>query len=103
MDAVKFVEEVRRMRSVDRNYKIFNFNHRPEDVVKEVEEWSAAHPRKTRQSVFLEQWPNATIDTDGVLFISPCNVDARIKSDGYCKTKVDCYACRCEFWGQEVS
>lgn len=21
-----------------------------------VEEWSAAHPRKTRQSVFLEQW-----------------------------------------------
>ena len=22
-----------------------------------VEEWSAAHPRKTRQSVFLEHWP----------------------------------------------
>ena len=26
-------------------------------IVVMVEEWSAAHPRKTRQSVFLEQWP----------------------------------------------
>ena len=36
-------------------------------IVAMVEEWSAAHPRKTRQSVFLEQWPEANIDDLGVL------------------------------------
>lgn len=33
-----------------------------EELVTLVEEWSAAHQRKTRQSVFLEQWPQADID-----------------------------------------
>lgn len=76
MDAVKFIEEHRRM------YKVTG-KHLPtlaggipaEDVVKEVEEWSAAHPRKTRQSVFLEQWPNCMIDSNGVVGICPRNVD----------------------------
>ena len=39
-----------------------------------VEEWSAAHPRKTRQGMFLEQWPNARVDSYGVLDIEPCTV-----------------------------
>ena len=68
MDAVKFIEEHRRM------YKVAG-KHLPtlaegipaEDVVKEVEEWSAAHPRKTRQDVFLEQWPETYIRGDGYL------------------------------------
>ena len=29
-------------------------------IVAMVEEWSAAHPRKTRQSVFLEQFPSVS-------------------------------------------
>ena len=33
-----------------------------------IEEWSAAHPRKTRQSVFLEQWPDASVNKAGILF-----------------------------------
>lgn len=105
MNAVKFVEEVRRMRSTDRNYKIFNYNDRPEDVVKEVEEWSAAHPRKTRQSVFLEQWPEAQLDSDKVISVCPkmlygccvCpNLDTNRNKD------IPCYECRREFWSQEV-
>lgn len=32
-------------------------------VIKIVEDWSAAHPRKTRQDVFLEQYPEAGTDT----------------------------------------
>ena len=62
MDAVKFIEETRRM------YKVTG-KHLPtlaegipaEDVVKEVEEWAAAHPRKTRKSVFLEQYPELRV------------------------------------------
>ena len=30
-----------------------------------VEEWSAAHPRKTRQSEFLTHWPEAGLDGHG--------------------------------------
>jgi hypothetical protein len=51
MDAVKFVEERRRMFTVtgaSPKYSLFNLSNRAEDVVKEVEAWSAAHPRRTR-------------------------------------------------------
>lgn len=94
MDAVKFVEEVRRMRSADRNYKIFNYNDKPEDVVKEVEQWSVAHPIKTRRGVFLEQWPEARIDK-----IFPCFLVGKCK-----RTDQDQLCCECvrEFWSQEV-
>lgn len=46
-------------------------------IVAAVEEWSAAHPRKTRQSVFLEQFPNARLDTNVIIDISPCRVDPK--------------------------
>ena len=105
MDAVKFIEEHRRM------YKVTG-KHLPtlaegipaEDVVKEVEEWSAAHPRKTRQSVFLEQWPEAKIDKFGVIQICPMSISATHRdSNGECKTpKIMCMDCRRGFWMQEV-
>ncbi len=66
--------------------------------VSTVEQWSKEHPRKTRQSVFLEHWPNAYMDESGVLFC-PRTVDrAHIC---YCKDKGG-IICRREFWGQEV-
>lgn len=40
-----------------------------------VEQWSKEHPRKTRQSVFLEQFPNVRFDINGIIDISPCQVD----------------------------
>lgn len=105
MDAVKFIEEHRRM------YKVTG-KHLPtlaegipaEDVVKEVEEWSAAHPRKTRQSVFLEQYSEARIYDNGVLGICPAVISPSHRRDGGgclypCK---ECGECRCEFWMQEV-
>ena len=109
MDAVKFIEERRRM------YKVTG-KHSPtlaewvsaEDVVKEVEEWSAAHPRKTRQSVFLEQWPSAKIDKNiKVLTICPAELDEKYRSArGCCNVNATiigvCDACRREFWAQEV-
>ena len=105
MDAAKFIEEHRRM------YKVTG-KHLPtlaegiptEDVVKEVEEWSAAHTRKTRQSVFLEQWPEANIDNGGCLAVCPYNVSAAHRDKyGRCVVRgKSCYECRREFWMQEV-
>ena len=76
----------------------------PERAVKIVEEWSAAHPRKTRQSVFLEQYPEARIEDDGVLQIYPCVISASHRNArGNCVTMGrKCPDCRREFWMQEV-
>ena len=105
MDTVKFIEEHRRM------YKVTG-KHLPtlaegipaEDVVKEVEEWSAAHPRKTRQDVFLEQWPETYIRGDGYLDVCPLEVSAAHRDADGCCAILDrqCPDCRREFWMQEV-
>lgn len=39
-----------------------------EEMVPIVEKWSEEHPRKTRQSKFLEQYPNAKVD-GGIYFV----------------------------------
>ena len=45
----------------------------PEEAVAIVEQWAKEHPVKTRQSVFLQQWPDARYnDVDGVMEIQPC-------------------------------
>lgn len=105
MDAVKFLKERKRKfnngepvpalgADIDCNY---------EEAVKEIEEWSAAHPRKTRQSVFLGNYPCARIDSQSVLYACPADV----YGDNVCQKKKDaapitCYECRREFWMQEV-
>lgn len=77
-----------------------------ERLVQIVEAWAKEHPHKTRQSVFLEQWPNATRDSGGVVSICPKLLDADISCTDdeterteLCKACDDC--CR-EFWMQEV-
>lgn len=107
MDAVKFVEERRRMFAVtgeNPKYSLFNMSTCAEDVVKEVAEWSAAHPRKTRQSVFLEQYPEAILDVFKILRFCPADISAtHRRGDGECKNpKKACADCRREFWMQEV-
>lgn len=105
MDAVKFIEEHRRMYKVTGKHSPTLAEGIPaEDVVKEVEEWSAAHPRKTRQSVFLEQYPEARIGDDGVLHVGPCSISASHRNvSGSCATmRRECKDCRREFWMQEV-
>ena len=73
-------------------------------IVAMVEEWSAAHPRKTRQSVFLEQYPEAAIDSYGVLNLCPTPI-SKLHRNIYGKCAhagVKCDQCRREFWMQEV-
>ena len=103
MDAVKFVKERRRMYTLGCIKKGINdYNTKAEDVVAEVEAWSAAHPRKTRQSVFLAQYPEGEIDSSGCLVLCPKRISTDCRNRyGNC-TKRLCADCRKEFWGHEV-
>lgn len=102
MDAIEFVKQLRRMdKSVIRKYSVFDDS--PEDVVAEVEEWAKMNPVKTRQSVFLEQWPEAQLGKDGVLRVCPAPISPKYRSDGRCATFArGCVECRKEYWMQEV-
>ena len=75
-----------------------------EELVPIVEKWSSKHPRKTRQSVFLEQYPDTIIDSYGILGFCPTSISAAHRdSNGACKDPERlCRECRKEFWSQEV-
>lgn len=115
MNAVKFIEERNRMcksfgddcvgcPANDNNYRCKFSIDVGDEAAKQVElleEWSAAHPRKTRQNVFLEQFPNAPIYTNTHnVALDPCLVDTTLR--GHCPTGRGCDTCRREFWMQEV-
>ena len=103
MDAIEFVKQLRRMeKNVCRKHSVFDDS--PEDVVAEVEQWSKEPPRKTRQSVFLEQYPDVVLDEYGVITICPIPLSSIHRTrDGSCAAP-DCICtnCRREFWMQEV-
>lgn len=116
MDAIKFIEERNRMCKSFGNRctgcPAFNGGCAvgqestldATDQIAIVEKWSAAHPRKTRQSVFLEQYPETILDAFGALQICPMVISAAHRdSDGECKDPAKmCIDCRREFWMQEV-
>ena len=79
-------------------------NEECERIITAVEQWSKEHPRKTRQSVFLKQWPGAKMGADGVLKVCPSLISSSYRnSQGNCANmKLPCSDCRSEFWGQEV-
>ena len=73
-------------------------------IVDAVEQWSKEHPRKTRQSVFLEKYPEAEIDANGVVGLCPMSISAAHRdSVGECNCPEKmCRDCLREFWMQEV-
>ena len=104
MDAVKFLEERKRMYESGAATPSIRLedNYTPERAVKIVEEWSAAHPRKTRQSVLLEQWPETKVDDAGTILVMPCTLLPSLCCSSYCGGHENCSVCRREFWMQEV-
>lgn len=78
----------------------------PEKAVEIIEEWSAEHPIKTRQSEFLEQYPEVAKDEYGIINIPPCVIErSRFMKIGEstCNTpKKLCGQCRHEYWNEEV-
>lgn len=102
MDALEFLREHKRMCS---SYEIRDVTS-DEDckkIIAVVDQWSKKHPRKTRQDVFLEQWPKAYVKY-GMPTIRPCDLYAKYrKANGDCaRHGINCAQCCCEFWGQEV-
>lgn len=116
MDAVKFIEERNRMcesfcagcigcpaynesRCVVSSASTLDAT----DQIAIVEEWSKENPFKTRQSVFLEHYPEARLDEYGVLRFCPSDISAAHRySEGCGYPEQRCTDCRREFWMQEV-
>ena len=63
-----------------------------------VEEWSSAHPRKTRQSEFLNLFQDADLST-GTVNVCP---NSLYKGKCDCARYQNCLSCKREFWSQEV-
>ena len=105
MDAVEFLDKVDRLSkrgSTEEKMRYTDYRAAGDNVgaVKFVERWAVAHPIKTRQSVFLEQWPDARIHrADGLPFVSPCYLVNKTNSE--CGG-TSCPECRKAFWMQEV-
>ena len=104
MDAVKFLQERNRMYESGAATPGIGLedDYDPVSAVKIVEKWSAAHPRKTRQTTLLEQYPEAEIDSRGCLMLCPKRISADCRNSyGTCTNRL-CSDCRREFWIQEV-
>ena len=113
MDAIEFIHERNRMCKsfgvccnncpADKNASCDSFAWK-EELVAIVEKWSKENPRKTRQDVFLKQWPEAYINEDGYLDICPLEVSAAYRDADGCCAPLDrlCPDCRREFWLKEV-
>lgn len=118
MDAIKYLKTLRRMCNceccsqcelgkrliVHETCTAWRKAH-PEEAVAIVEQWAAEHPIKTRQSVFLEQYPEARLSKDGVLLICPRTISSAYRNEeGTCNiaNHGTCADCRRKFWLAEV-
>lgn len=117
MDAAKYLRERARMCAEYALCKGCPIGHgecrtmeaqEPERIVAIVEEWAKEHPVETRQSRFLKEFPNASVQMDGTIDICPRYMDKTLE----CKAWGDvvkerdvvkeCIECEREFWGTEV-
>lgn len=114
MDAVKFIEERERMCKMyggctgcpgyDDGVCMVGITTgiTPVKQIELLEKWSAAHPHKTRQSVFLERYPNTKIIHDtNTIDVYPCIIEPTMQGTGRCISQ-SCVDCRRKFWMQEV-
>lgn len=113
MDAVEFLDKVDRLSkrgSTEEKMRYNDYRTARDNTraVKFVERWDAEHPVKTRQSVFLEQYPETKILEDGAIVICPLSVSAAYREkrekDGSCASLRfgECDKCRKAFWLAEV-
>lgn len=120
MDAVEYVKTIHRLRESQDCYFgratecpllnkgdkkdghcIANISGCEEKAVQIVEQWAKDHPAKTRQSEFLKRFPNAKLDSNGVLAIRPCDIDSKCCTDDDYLSK--CGACSKDYWLTEVT
>ena len=113
MDAVEYVKQRKRMCDYYANSGdcpagncewCASLNEIP-NMVPIVEKWVKAHPVKTRQDEFFNQWPNAEIGYDGLPTVAPCQLNIELlqcDSQDDCENRGVCGKCRCDFWLKEV-
>ena len=75
-----------------------------DEAVEIVERWAKEHPKKTRQINFLETFPRAAKDSEGVITLCPHEVDQEVgcllRWGESCAKK--CPECRKKYWFEEV-
>ena len=69
-----------------------------------IEKWSIDNPVKTRQSEFLKLYPNATLDSNGNLIITPCSVNKELYNKSCEKCKYMGYSScnKSKYWNEEI-
>ena len=113
MDAVEYVKQRERMCDYygncgdcpARNYEGCACLNEIPNMVPIVEQWAKAHPVKTRQDEFFNQWPDAEIGYDGLPTVAPCQLDVELlqcESQDDCEERGLCGKCRCDFWLKEI-
>lgn len=121
MDAIEFINEKARMCNVvikanglcnncplydikDCNLDDLVNNGNVEKAVEIVEKWSAEHPRKTRQSIFLQQYPEVPLTYDGVINIKPCQMINHYAYEDGCDfdNHINCMKCKEKYWLKEI-
>ena len=116
MDALEFLKERKRVcylyDECDKcpfDSKCLGIINKSDEELKKIvditEQWSKEHPCKTRQSVFLKQYPDAIISYDGLPEVAPCQLCVGLvhgKSAEDCEERGLCAKCRREFWMREV-
>lgn len=116
MDAIEFIKERQRLcqtyvdcfkcPAYNNNTGGCNFNtasgYEATEQIRLLEEWSAAHPLRTRQSEFLKQYPNADLDEDGILKVCPKIVEGSSYVNSRNCGCVPCAVCHKAYWLQGV-
>lgn len=66
-------------------------------------DWVAEHPAKTRQDIFLEQYPETDKNLKGIIDIAPCALSQKHRDiqDNGCNGKT-CSECYKDFWSEEI-
>lgn len=114
MDAVEYLKALHRMCVKNRDcptcpiYKCtgkkcslpYSNDEALEERVKIVDEWAKACPARTRQSVFLEQYPNAALGSDNILVICPTVIECG--KCGEYNGALGCFECKKKYWSQEA-
>lgn len=103
MDAVEFLDKVDRLSkrgSTEEKMRYNDYRVAKDNAgaVKFVERWAAAHPVKTRQSEFLEHYPNARFFSG---CLNACPMDVFGDTDISCNVQ-PCFECKKAFWLAEV-
>lgn len=70
-------------------------------AVKAVEKWVKDHPKRTRQSEFLKEFPNVVVGY-GTINILPCWLDKTLAQDCDGVHPRECIECKKAYWGKEI-